>query len=207
MSQKKGFPTPRQAGLAHTPGMHPAISVDGSGDIRISSDLLELPSRAYDADIAGAVHRDRTVSLFFAKRSLNQADHLRTRLEVRMGEDVFLRHLWENSRAFHERLRKYLELDTVPVEHPERMSADADHSDWANVCSLAHTGNQGVLDFYNLSPSGLARYIGNRMTSGLQVSPVVRIQTSSITLLSLLDACIPLAETIQRALRSKVESP
>lgn len=169
------------------------IVIDQDGTIRIEVGRLRPPQNVYDADYAWVLVRRRgIVSLFFGKEAYGASRKLRTRLEVRFPAEPFVRHLWGNSRDFHERMRKYVG-DAPDAERdqakPESMEAEKDHSDWANVDYMAHSGTQACLDFFNLSPSGLAQFAQQKGSRGLLLTPVVRVQTTTDELLRLLDAC------------------
>lgn len=180
-----------------------AITVVSDNTIQINPNKLGPPPALYDADYAWFRERLGGVSLFFGKEDLNKAGHLRTRLEVRFAPAPFLGHFWKNSRGFHERLRKYVEqhpADPARAElGPEKWEAAKDHSEWVNLDYLAHTGDEASLDFYNLSIRGVAAFLTKQGTSGLEVTPIVRVQTTAQELCCLMDSC----ETIIPSLRNR----
>ena len=169
-----------------------------NGNLQLASGALEAPERRYDADFATVSVAERVACFTFGKRSVNDPARLRTRLQIRMGEDAFLKYFWLPSVSFRDALRAFLQLHGPISDHAGgTWQADADHSDWANVCSMAHAGQYAVLDFHELSPSGLARFSKHQDPSGLDVRAVVRIQLSAMQLVGLLDAAEAFVPDIQ----------
>ncbi len=177
------------------------ISVGSDGSIQISTAKLAAPQNVYDADYAWVQRRQGAVSLFFGKSSIDDSGKLRTRLELRYPREAFLNHLWKNSRNFHQKLREF--LGQCPTDrsrdsiNPAGMKADRDHSDWVNVDYIAHSGTQACLDFFNLSPPGVARLLNKQGSTSLVLAPVVRVQTTAAELCRLLDSCGVIADEIQ----------
>lgn len=132
---------------------------------------------------------------------------LRTRVELRYPYESFVAHFWENSRQFHERLKAYLsnhpfEEETADLDLLE-MEAERDHSEWVNFDYLAHSGSQAALDFFHIPPSGIARFAQGQGTSGLALTPVLRVHTTSFQLCRLLDSCEIIAKEIEAHLPAR----
>jgi hypothetical protein len=64
--------------------------------------------------------------------------------------------------------------------------ADRDHSEWANIETMAHSGTEASLDFYTLPASGIAKFMKGQGSSQLIVRPVVRVQMNIFELERLL---------------------
>ena len=77
-------------------------------DRSVSVDLSKLgsPLKTYDADLASLEHSGSSVRLFFGKLRLPKRGSLATRVEIRYPIEFFYKHLWQNSREFHGRLRE-----------------------------------------------------------------------------------------------------
>jgi len=185
------------------------ITVGPDRTINVDLGKLPAPAKEYDADFAWIVHQVGRISLFFAKRDLNQPDKLRTRLEVRYPPENLVGNLWRNSREFHARLRKYVERWPADEQRdsvdPSKMVSARDHSECANFEAMAHAGTESAIDFYSMPAAGIARYASGQGSSGLTFTPIVRVQLSVFELIRLLDATTPVVEQINAYL-PKLES-
>ena len=201
--RNRPFPVPAGRALVQgTLSGDGAIRVAADGSLRIDPTRMLPPQNIYDADYAWVERRLGAVSLFFAKGYPGKSPKkLRTRVELRYPYGPFLNHFWGNSRQFHERLRTYVTANPFEAEpttaKPSEMEADRDHSDWVNFDYLAHTGSEAALDFFHVPPSGIARFAQGQGTSGLTLTPVLRIHTTAYQLCSLLDACAPIAKQLE----------
>jgi len=176
-------------------------------DRTITIDMAKLPppSNAYDADFAWIEHKPGDVRLFFAKRNRDDPKRLRTRLELRYPPESLLGHFWRNSREFHERMKAFTqqwpqaggERDKF---QPEQMPADKEHSEWSNFEMMAHAGTEALIDFYTLPVSGIAMFVKGQGSSGLKMTPIVRVQLSVFELNRLLDSMEPIVDEIRRNL-------
>jgi hypothetical protein len=180
------------------------ISIGPDGSLAIDVAKLGTPQDLYDADYAWPKRRGGAVSLFFGKANLDEPTKLRTRLELRYPIETFFHHLWNNSRDFHARIKEFLsrrprDKDRDKLD-PAKMKADRDHSDWVNIDYLAHTGTEAALDFFQLSPGGLAMFAQGKGASRLVMTPKVRVQTATEELCRLLDACEPIAQEVKEEL-------
>ena len=97
-----------------------ALQVNASErSIAIDVSRLAPPQNIYDADCAGVEHRRGDVRLFFGKLKLPRRDQLRSRIEIRYPVETFYKHLWQNSRGFHERLRQYAQQWSSDYGHDQ----------------------------------------------------------------------------------------
>ena len=177
------------------------ITVGPDKTINVDFRKLTAPSNVYDADFSWIEHRPgTTVSLFFGKGSRDEGNRLRTRLELRYPPEGFVHHFWRNSREFHERVRAFVDQwprdDARDALDPRGWQAAKDHSEWVGFEAMAHSGTEAMLDFYLLPALGIARFQRNQGSGGLQVVPVVRVQTTVFELLRLLDSARPVVEAI-----------
>ncbi len=182
------------------------IGVDKS--ISIDLGKLSAPTNRYDADYAWVEHRptDAAVSFFFAKRSRDEGEDLRTRLELRYPPENLVNHFWANTRTFHSGLQDFVNLwpgrrswrdNRLEVS---KWKATKDHSEWVNVEAMSHAGSEATIDFYSLSPSGIARYRRGGASASLRIEPIVRVQLTVFELLDLLKAVEPIVNEVQRYL-------
>ena len=136
------------------------------------------------------MHSGLKFSFVFGKRRPGGQGSLRTRLEIRYAPENVVHHFWKNSREFHRSLKNYVAKwpketrDDTPVTTSNEVK---DHSEWANFDYMAHAGTEGMIDFYQLPPSGIARFMQGQGTQGLTIEPVVRVMLTSSELLRLLD--------------------
>jgi hypothetical protein len=177
------------------------ITIGPDRKINIDAMKLQTPSNVYDADFAWIVHRPGAVSLFFAKRSIGEKNALRTRLELRYPPENLVHHLWQNSRDFHDRLRKFIAKwpkdEERDQQDPTTWKAEKDHSEWANFETMVHAGTEASLDFYLLPPWGLAQFSKGRGSSQLRVVPIVRVQMTVFELGRLLDSAAEVVTNIE----------
>lgn len=186
-----------------------AVEVVAEG-IKVHWAKLRIPDKTYEADFAWIRPRHGAVSMFFGKEDLDARDTLRTRLEIRFPVEKFLSHFWKNSREFHEKLRQ---AGTWPAADnrrselfPEKMKALKDHSESANFDYMARSGTESVMDFYYISPSGIARLSQGMGAGGIRIDPVVRIQLMTPELVRLLDAAEPLARELTNQLPEELRN-
>lgn len=192
-----------------------AIVVDASErSIGVDVSRLPRPQNIYDADLAGIEHRYGDVRLFFGKLKRAAQNTLRTRVEIRYPVETFYKHWWQNSRSFHERARQYVKqwpsAEWWPSEHERgelrlsEMEADKDHSEWANFDYMAHSGTEAAVDFFHLSPGGLARFAKTASADDLELEAILRVQLTVGELLALLDRCIDVASEVESYLPPSV---
>ena len=209
MSHKSKYTQRAIANIDRRPSAGSAIEVIGDPvsiglgrSIKIDMAKLVAPTLVYDADCAWIEHRPGSASLFFAKRSRDIEQTLRTRLEVRYPVENLVGHFWRNSREFHQKLREFVRQWPVDAAsrdvNPSSMKAVKEHSEWANFEAMAHAGTEAVIDFYSLSAPGLARFARGQGSDGLVLTPVVRIMTTIFELARLLDQ----SEAVVKAIES-----
>ena len=183
------------------------ITVGLDKTINIDLTKVSAPANIYDADVAWVTHQPGLVSLFFGKRSLNEQDRLRTRLELRYPAENVVHHFWNNSRGFHERLRAFVSLwpdfaNTAP-QPAGKWHAEKDHSEWVNFEAIAHAGTEATLDFYSIPAVGIARFRRGGGSASLSIVPVVRVNLTVFELLRLMDAIEPVVKDIGAYLPKK----
>ena len=162
---------------------------------------LPAPSNVYDADFAWIEHRLRAVSLFFGKRDRENTKQLRTCLEIRYPPENLVKNFFGNSREFHEGLKLFAAKWPLDDERnnfdPSRLKSSREHSEWANFEGMAHAGTEASIDFYQMPPTGIARFAKGQGSSGLKLTPVVRVQMDVFELLRLLDDTVESVERIR----------
>ena len=185
-----------------------ALQVNASErSIVIDMSKLAPPQNIYDADCAGVEHRRGDVRLFFGKLKLPGRNQLRSRIEIRYPVETFYRHLWQNSRSFHEKLREYAQQ--WPSDHGRdqlsltEVEADKDHSEWANFDYIAHSGTEAAIDFFHLPAAALARFKQGSVND-LELEAVLRVQLTADELLRLLDRCAEVVSEIESYLPNNV---
>ena len=186
-----------------------ALSVDVSRQL-VTIDMSKLPlqQNIYDADLAWIEHRPGDVRVLFGKLKRPNLDALRTRVEIRYPVEAFYKHLWENSRDLHKSLRSYAEQWPQDEEHgrlrPDEMEAEKEHSEWANFDYIAHSGTEAVIDFFRLSPGGMARFMQTESATDLELVAALRVQLAVGALLKLLDRCDEVASEVESYLPAKL---
>jgi hypothetical protein len=140
--------------------------------------------------------------LFFAKENVSQPETFRTRVEIKYPIEPFVHHLWKNSRDFHAALLKDKSPVTPAPAVTELMRRDAekDHSEWANFEIIARSGVHACLDFYLLSPSGIARLAMGGGSDWLEATGVLRVYTTTTELRHLFDEGEPIASELESEL-------
>ena len=183
---------------------HRGALLIGVADRSISVNLskLDSPQHEYDADVAWVEHKPGDVRILFGKKNRDNKGSLKTRVEIRYPVEAFVRHFWGNSRDFHGRLRRFVEKWQIgaveDAQKPSEMTAERDHSEWANFDYMSHSGTEASVDFFHLPPSGLARFVRNQEdTSGLEIAAVLRVHLTVHDLLRLLDNCQAVAADIE----------
>jgi hypothetical protein len=175
-------------------------------DRMITIDMAKLPTPviSYDADFAWIEHRPGDLRLFFGKRSKDKPETLRTRLELRYPPEGLIGHFWRNSRDFHQKMSEFAgrwpkdqARDSV---NPAEMTADKEHSEWANFEAMSHAGTEALIDFYTLPVSGIAKFAAGQGSSGLTMMPVVRVQMTIFELTRLLDSMSSIVTEIENYL-------
>jgi hypothetical protein len=193
------------------PGDDP-ISLGIDGSIVINTAKLQPPKNVYDADVAWVVKRNpEFVSFFFAKENLNpDKNEFRTRVEIKYPVESFYYHIWKNTREFHEGLRNEKHPVAAPqhtasVQELMSRNSEREHSEWSNFEIMARSGTHACLDFFLLSPAGVARFAKGGGSNWLQATGVLRVYTTITEVRSALDQCVPLANELE-PIFSKAES-
>ena len=180
--------------------------------ILINSSKLSSPPRMYDADVAWIEHQPGIpVSLFFGKVDRDQKERLKSRLQIKIPPEDFVRHFWRNSREFEKTvttIRAALPADSWrDAIAPERWTTKREHSEWANFDYMAVVGTQAAIDLYNVAVGGVARYSRGQGTAGLELHAIVRIQLTVFELTRLLRACAPVVGMIESYMPASLAGP
>lgn len=173
-----------------------------NSQVTVDSSKLTAPDRLYDADLAWISCKAARVSIYFAKKNLDDPQKLASRLEIRFPAEDFLTAFLNISRTFYETLKTYTQRWPVEVrastsDAEKQLPAERSHSEWANFSHMAFSGSEASADFYHVPPSGIARYSKDRDTSGLDLRPVVRVLLTSFELLGVLDAATQLESELR----------
>ena len=191
--------------IAPSPGHGPqrsAITPNADGTLTVHLERLAPPQNVYDADVAEVRLRDADVELVFAQVDTGDGSKLRSRVVVKYAAVPFVKHLWANSRDYHEGLAKHVErfssLYSVG-EHPNvlEQTVTKEHSLRANFDYMARSGNESVIDFFHLSPVGLARFAGGKGTADLVLEPMLRVLLSTRATKDLLDKCATIVDRVE----------
>ena len=175
-------------------------------DRSISIDMSRLgpPQRTYDADLASLEHRKGDIRLFFGKLRLPERSTLATRVEIRYPIESFYNHLWQNSRNFHESLRERAAnlIVSRPLDQRQlhKLSADRDHSEWANFDFMGYSGTEAAIDFFHLPPTDIARFGKTGAAANIALEPILRVQFGVDQLLGLLESCADTVPEIEKYL-------
>ena len=175
-------------------------------DRSVSVDLSKLgsPLKTYDADLASLEHSGSSVRLFFGKLRLPKRGSLATRVEIRYPIEFFYKHLWQNSREFHGRLRERaaaLRISESPAQRQlHELEADKDHSEWANFDFMGYSGTEAAIDFFHLPPTDFARFEKTGAMANVALEPILRVQLGVDQLLGLLESCADAAPEIEKYL-------
>lgn len=174
--------------------------------LAVNLQRLEAPGQVYDADYGWMEHRPGVTSLVFAKRSRESEKAFGSLLEVRFPVENCVT-LWDQSADFianfrpfvHSWPREALDVGSYSPDWPAARS----HSEWASVAYMAHSGSAANLDFYNVSPAGMARLLqhGN---FDIKITAIVRVSLTIFALSHLLDELEAAVEQIKRELPDDV---
>jgi hypothetical protein len=177
----------------------------------LSGDSLKVPERVYDADFSNAYLRHTVVHLLFGKRSFNEPNQLRSRLELKYPAEAFFQHFWGNSRQFQvgasEQAAKWpsnIRRDEIDLW---QMRAERDHSEWVNFSYIARHGSQASIDFFFVTPAGIAKFAKSHSSGDLEIVSQVRVLMTLHELVMLLELCGPIAQEIDRYLPTELRGP
>jgi hypothetical protein len=152
---------------------------DGSVQLGYSFDLTDVPvpDRKYTADIALIQYSNEVLKLGFGQEKMGIGDGLRSLLVVHFvtrGASQFIDSMAQMSAPSFEEL-----LNASPVQARELYELTEEPSQTlafsANLLSVAISGREACLDFYNASPFSMAKM---QSSSKLSVEPVVRVDIS-----------------------------
>jgi hypothetical protein len=207
MSRKRKGPSrPEAVERPSDPGMVLRQPAKGLTTISFNFSELPPPHREYDADFAWVKPRFGALSLFFGKAHLDEPQTLRSRIELKMAPDRFVRAFGTSVRdEFADELSKAVErrpndssLSDIKAGDM-RLVGDKDHSEWVTAAYIARTGGQGSLDFYSISPRDAAM-AKEGLLSRIPINPVVRVNLSVGELSRLLTTCRSLVSEVNASL-------
>jgi hypothetical protein len=158
-------------------------AVNGRAEVSISLDYSKAaqPEFSYVADHCNltpdAVGSGYTIA--FGKLT-SDGSALRTRIEVSFPEGMFQKQLIASTRGFFYRIPK--EIDVPTVEQRSFPDPEKIQTFRSNNVMIGAWGDEGVADFYYLSPADFGMAANNQLPE-IRLTPVVRV-TMGIGLLS-----------------------
>ncbi len=157
-----------------------------------------VPEHYYVADYAYVANIDPQVLFVFGKwdRSETQQD-LRNKIEILFPALYFVHQLWKSSRDFHKLLRKFVEGlgYEVPAISSSDVRAEKVQTFYSNNVLMVLSGGEAMVDFFYLSPRDV--YLRTRKKQSIELEALVRVVLAPTLLLSLMDACEPIAEKLK----------
>jgi hypothetical protein len=174
---------------------------DSPSAFQIAIDYTDapVPQHYYVADYVSVANLNTDVLFIFGKGERADApqEKLRSKLEVFFPAPIFVGQLWKSSRTFHQTLRALVEKQGYQVSQvgsPD-VSAEKVQTLHANNALLVLTPGETMIDFFYISPRDL--YLKTRKGQNIGMEAVVRIILSLPALLSLLNACESIANTLK----------
>lgn len=168
----------------HTAGAQRArggvVSIDSDKSIRLNVGSLPSPENVYDADAWWVDRQAGHVALYFAQFSGSDQKKLRTRLKIKYPNEALVHHLWEHSRTYYEDLKPLMATFPVdplkvPVVDISKLTAEKEHSNWANFEAMSRTASQAAIDFYHVAPPAAVKFLNSGDVNDIVPAPVVRI--------------------------------
>ena len=151
--------------------------------IQVDYRRAPIPDRSYYADYCDVQKARSGFGLFFGKL-ITGTSRLRTKIEVDFPEEMFVKQLWGTSREFHKMVQAAAGAMHFPpltaVEDTEKVQTFRSNNVFMGVW-----GEEGVMDFYYLSPRDLHGY--NQASPALE--PVVRVVMPTPLVLEFLEKC------------------
>ncbi len=149
--------------------------------------LAPIPDRAYYADYSNVQQSRFGLTLSFGKLASDQRA-LRTKIEVVFPETMFQKQLLGSTAGLRRTLEQLLgdkKLPKIPGLNEETEKTQTFRS---NNVFMAIWGEEGVLDFYYISPRD---YFLSHAEQGAEVGlePVVRVVLDAALMKEFLDTC------------------
>jgi hypothetical protein len=158
-----------------------------------------VPQHYYVSDFLYVANFDPQVLFVFGKKESAGSPglQLRNKIEVFFPAIYFVNQLWRSSRDFHEKLRKMVQhyQYETPAVSPADLSCQKVQTFHSNNVMIVLSGGEAMLDFFYISPRDLYLKPRRRETIGLEA--LVRVIIAPNLLLSLLDACQPMAQALE----------
>lgn len=158
-----------------------------------------VPEHFYVADYVYVANLDSDVLLVFGKgeRPEMPQEKLRSKVEVFFPAPVFVNQFWKSCRDFYVVLRKAVEaqryqVHEVPSSDVYTEKVQTLHS---NNALIVLSGGESMIDFFYMSPRDV--FLKPRRNQEIRLEALVRILLAPPLLLSLLNACAPIAETLK----------
>lgn len=175
-------------------------SASNKGDvIAVKVDWAEapVPQHYFVCDYFYVLNLDASVLLAFGKLdNIKKKDKLRTKLEINFPSFSFVHQLWNTSREFHKKIAKLVEDRgfNVPDAGDPNIAAEKVQTIHSNNSLMVLSGEESTVDFYYLSPRDL--YFKTRKKKDLELEPLARIILNPPLLLSFLNSCESIAESL-----------
>lgn len=159
-----------------------------------------IPQHYYVADYVYLSNLDPQLLLVFGKKESSDSleGKLRNKIEVFFPAPFFFTQLWKSSRDFHKSLRRFVEECgyEIPAISSKDVSAEKVQTFHSNNVFMAHGGGEALLDFFYMSPRDM--YLKPRKSENIDLEALVRVIMAPNLLLSLLNACEPIAQELTR---------
>ncbi len=160
---------------------------NGITEVQISVDYSKAaqPEFSYVADHCSVSHSESGYIIAFGKMTSDQTA-LRTRVEVSFPEGMFQKQLLNSTRDFKDRMPVGIQIRDVPA----RTFTDPDKIQTfrSNNAMVGAWGDEGVIDFFFLSPSDFGGASRNGSVD-IRLTPVVRVTLSIGLLKDFLTKC------------------
>jgi hypothetical protein len=172
--------------------------------IRLEVGKLPQPADNYTANLAWMERDETLISFMFGNRDRDEPERLKTRVELRFAAEAFV-NTWQNSKEFFYRIKTAVQAQpflehAAPSQHPRTMKTDREHLAPASIVVMTHAGSQAELTFFDLPSTRIFLFQKSRDFNDLDVTPVLRVFTSTGLLVHLLSE----AETIDKEMREFV---
>jgi hypothetical protein len=161
-----------------------------------------VPEQYYVADYFRVSFSGSDALFVFGKLDSPSKTTLRNKLEVYFPAHMFVLQLWDSSRDFHEKLRKFVsETKTqgsgAAAENiSEQTAPNMVRTFHSNNVMMALGGGETILDFFYISPKEL--WVRPKRNESIPLEPLVRVLLEPQNLLALLDRSGELLPDIRR---------
>ncbi|MGA2769386.1 MAG: hypothetical protein ABSG26_01090 [Bryobacteraceae bacterium] len=196
VSERK-FVAPGRGAVAQSKGpVRLRFIEDGRGtfiELGVDYERAEVPDRRYFADYCRVVEARAGIGLVFGRLAPGNAA-LRTKVEISYPETLFVRGLWNSSRAFHESLQNDFSTKRLaPI--PEPQDTEKVQGFRANNVFMAAIGDDSIMDFYYIAPPDI-HFVRIGRRADVYLEPIIRIALPTALMLEFLEQCKPHAERL-----------